>query len=951
MAMKITNEILEGQLSCKFKGHLKLAGEVGTRSDYEAMTAAAGAASREQALARLVIRLGEGAACRGTAVTVASLRNGPPLLVDVKLEDESLALRFDALRRVHGPSRLGEHHFLPVLHHDGEKVGRQQKVLLAVLGLALARVQRVRPTAGLVACGPDARIRKVRLDSKLYRQAEQVIGELERLRDGGEPPRLVLNGHCQFCEFRQRCRAQAVEADDISLLGGVGEKELRRYHRKGIFTLAQLSCTFRPRKRGKRVKRSGHPRYSALQALAIREKKVHVFGTPDLPKKPVQVFLDAEGNEDASFVYLLGVVIVEGESQKSYSFWADDQNQEVEAFDSFLDLLDGIEDFVLFHYGGYEKALLRRMRRVVKRKSLVDCVLVKAVNVLSAIHASVYFPVFSNGLKEVGRYLGYTWTEEDASGLQSLVWRARWEQTRDQCWRDKLLTYNAEDCAALRKVTEFVQAVGEAVRSRGERGDVGPHRPAIVWADELKIPSSRREWCRPNFTLEDFDHINRCAYFDYQRERVFLRTSGVVRRACRGAGKRRKQCKLPANREVEFKSDTCPRCKGTHLHLYSRRVMSKLAYDLKFTAGGIRRQVIRCTAVQYECRDCRLTFVPKPYKRRDKHLHRLKSWAVYLLVVHRISLHQVEAMFEDCFGLRVGTMEVKMIKTLMARRYRQTLKGILARIVAGGLVHIDETEVKLHQSKGYVWVLASMEDVVYIYRPNRETDFLRDLLRDFKGVQVSDFYPGYESLPCEQQACLVHLIRDMNADLLSSPYDAEFKAIATEFGKLLRSIVGTIDKYGLKKRHLHKHKAEVARFFHDVAARVHRSELAEGYQKRLGKNEGRLFSFLDHDNVPWNNNAAEHAIKAFARFRELYDGQMSEEGLSDHLVLLSMQQTCKYRGVNFLKFLLSREEDIGTFCERRRTGNEPPALEVYPDGFSRTHRKMSKVDVAEGKAP
>jgi len=949
--MKITNEILEGQLNCKFKGHLKLAGEAGTRSDYEAMTAAARAASREQAIGRLVIRFGEGAACRGTIVTVASLRSGPPLLADAKLEDESLSLRFDALKRAPGPSRLGEHHFLPVLHHHGEKMGQRQKVLLAVFGIALARVQGVRPTAGLVARGPDARLGKVRLDSKLYRQAEQVIGELERLQGGGEPPRLMLNGHCQLCEFRQRCRAQAVEADDISLIGGVGEKELRRYHRRGIFTLAQLSYTFRPRRRSQRVTRSGHPRYSALQALAIREKKVHVFGTPDLPKKPVQIFLDAEGNEDATFAYLLGVVIVEGESQKSYSFWADDPDQELEAFDSFLNLLDGIEDFALFHYGGYEKALLRRMRKVVKRKDLVDCVLVKAVNVLSAIHTSVYFPVFSNGLKEVGHYLGCAWTEEDASGLQSLVWRARWEQTRDQCWKDKLLTYNAEDCAALRKVTEFVQAVGEAARSRGERGDVSPGGPAIAWADEIEVPSSRRAWCRPNFTLEDFDHINRCAYFDYQREKVFLRTNGVVRRACRGAGKRWKRFTLPANREVEFKSDTCPRCRGTHLYLYSRRVMSKLAYDLKFTASGIRRQVIRCTAVQYECRDCRLTFVPKPYKRRDKHLHGLKSWAVYLLVVHRISLHQVEAMFEDCFGLRVGTMEVMMIKTLMARRYRQTLKGILARIVAGRLVHIDETEVKLHQSKGYVWVLASMEDVVYIYRPNRETDFLRDLLRDFNGVLVADFYPGYESLPCEQQACLVHLIRDMNADLLSSPYDAEFKAIATEFGKLLRSIVATIDKYGLKKMHLHKHKAEVARFFHDVAARVYRSELAEGYQKRLGKNEGRLFTFLDHDNVPWNNNAAEHAIKAFARFRELYDGQMSEEGLSDHLVLLSVQQTCKYRGVGFLKFLLSREEDIGIFCERRRTGNEPPVLEVYPDGFSRTHRKMSEVDVAEGEAP
>jgi predicted RecB family nuclease len=425
--MKITNKVLEAHLNCRFKSHLKLAGEVGTRSDYEAMTTAARAASREQAIAKLVARSGEGAARGGASVTVATSRSGPPLLVDAALEDEGLSLRFDALKRAPGPSRLGDHHFLPVLHEHGEKVGRQQKVLLAVFGLALARVQGVRPTAGLVARGPDARLGKVRLDTKLYRQAEQILGELGRLQDGGEPPRLILNGHCQVCEFRQRCRAQAVEADDISLLGGVGEKELRRYHRKGIFTLAQLSCTFRPRKRGKRVKRSGHPRYSALQALAIREKKVHVFGAPDLPRKPVRVFLDAEGNEEASFVYLLGVVVAEGEARKSYSFWADGPDQEVEVFDSFLDLLSGFEDFVLLHYGGYEKVSLRRMRKAVERKSLVDRALTRAVNVLSAIHSSVYFPAFSNGLKEVGHFLGCTWTDEGASGLQSLVWRARWE--------------------------------------------------------------------------------------------------------------------------------------------------------------------------------------------------------------------------------------------------------------------------------------------------------------------------------------------------------------------------------------------------------------------------------------------------------------------------------------------------------------------------------------------
>jgi hypothetical protein len=50
---------------------------------------------------------------------------------------------------------------------------------------------------------------------------------------------------------------------------------------------------------------------------------------------------------------------------------------------------------------------------------------------------------------------------------------------------------------------------------------------------------------------------------------------------------------------------------------------------------------------------------------------------------------------------------------------------------------------------------------------------------------------------------------------------------------------------------------------------------------------------------------AEHAVKAFAYYRRISDGQVREEPLSDYLVLLSVYQTCKYRGVSFLKFLLS----------------------------------------------
>src|SRR5260370_38605889 len=103
------------------------------------------------------------------------------------------------------------------------------------------------------------------------------------------------------------------------------------------------------------------------------------------------------------------------------------------------------------------------MRKQAKKQGPVDRVLESLVNVLSLIYAHVYFPAYSNGLKEVGACLGCSWGDPDASGTQSIVWRVRWEATRDEQWKRKLMTYNLEDCADLKRVTEFVYAASAAI--------------------------------------------------------------------------------------------------------------------------------------------------------------------------------------------------------------------------------------------------------------------------------------------------------------------------------------------------------------------------------------------------------------------------------------------------------------------------------------------------------
>jgi hypothetical protein len=245
----------------------------------------------------------------------------------------------------------------------------------------------------------------------------------------------------------------------------------------------------------------------------------------------------------------------------------------------------------------------------------------------------------------------------------------------------------------------------------------------------------------------------------------------------------------------------------------------------------------------------------------------------------------------------------------------------------------------------------TFKEVVFMYRPTREGDFLKDLLKDFRGVLVSDFYAAYDALDCPKQKCLIHLLRDMNQDLLNNPFDEELQSVTGPFGVLLRDVVTTIDEHGLRQRHLKKHERAVAHSFESLATKSFRSDAADAVRERLLKNRDELFTFLHYDGVPWNNTNAENAIKRFAGYRENTAGSMKEAGLKDYLVLLSVCETSRYRGISFLKFLLSREQDVDAFGTRRRTRRRP-VIETYPKGFTPPHLQClrSKAAQQSGKA-
>src|SRR5207249_960657 len=202
---------------------------------------------------------------------------------------------------------------------------------------------------GKIIHGEDFVTLKVKT-SVLESEVRSITAKIATLISDKKPPDLVLNRHCPECEFRDRCRQKATETDDLSLLAGITEDERTRHRSKGIFTVTQLSYTFRPRRTPKGAKNPARPRYPALQALAIRENTVYIHGSPQLPDSKVQVYLDIEGIPDSDSYYLIGALVVCEEQQTFHSFWADQRSQEPEIFARFAEAICALPDFRVLHF-------------------------------------------------------------------------------------------------------------------------------------------------------------------------------------------------------------------------------------------------------------------------------------------------------------------------------------------------------------------------------------------------------------------------------------------------------------------------------------------------------------------------------------------------------------------------------------------------------------------------
>ena len=836
---------------------------------------------------------------------------------ELELRAVDLVASCDAVKRVgeHGKTKGGPQHpqhgpLSPILAVGTFTVTPDQRLALAFAGHVQGLIQGSPSRFGTIVTRDDG-AHHVDLGSGL----KEVKSSLDALRgmqgpERSDVPPIVLNRHCPLCPFRDDCRTKAEAADDLSLLDRMTPKAIRRYKRKGIFTVKQLSFLYRPR----RSKRRPGPTLAfklELQALAIRTGKIYLQTSPSVTRTSDAIFLDMEGIPDEHFHYLIGLLVCHGDERATHSLWADKRADEARIWGELRTLLDAIPNLPIFHYGSYEPRAVELLGK--RYETDVRTYMRRMINVNEAVFARVYFPVRSNGLKDIGRFLGATWSDPDASGLNSVVWRYQWEEAADDELKAKIIRYNQDDCGALAVVwQELARIAGSADADS-----------SVDFADRPKQFATEAG----NIVHARFAEILRSAHEDYQKNRLTLRKEEGEGDPKAVVKKRGAQEGHQAYHRVRPRVDrvvTVARKRVCWKHPVRLEPLDEVAeafqIDLRLTRNGCKKTVTKYVGPRGRCPRCQQRYLPPTISRFRGRLfgHGFQAWAVYQRVTLRLPYRVIATVMDDLFGERISSGTVVKFMRDQASYYGPCERVTLGRLLAAApFLHVDETLLNIQGTNHYAWVVTDGHRVVFRLTETREPDMLQELLAGYQGVLVSDFYAGYDGFKCRQQKCLAHLIRDLNDDLWDCPFNTEFEGFVLAVKDLLVPMIEATDGRSSKRRRA-KFEVAIDRFYKRwITDREYEFEGTEKYRKRFDRYRDSLFMFMRVDGIPWNNNMAERAIRHLAVQRKI-SGTFFKDAIPSYLLLLGIAQTCRFQNKSFLKFLMSGSRDVDTFTSVKR---------------------------------
>lgn len=381
---------------------------------------------------------------------------------------------------------------------------------------------------------------------------------------------------------------------------------------------------------------------------------------------------------------------------------------------------------------------------------------------------------------------------------------------------------------------------------------------------------------------------------------------------------------VPASvdRRVTHRLACCPRCGGRLRR--TGRSRTRWTEDIPDHPTSL---VTEHTIHRDWCPRCRQQVEPKvPDALPGATLgHRTLVFSAWLHYGLGNTLSQILEVFNHYLQSKLTKGGLVAMWQRLAETLRPWYDQIQREALDSAVLHADETGWRESGNTRWLWCFGNATATYYMIDKKRGSPALRKFFQEeFAGTLVTDFWGAYNSVVCgARQTCLVHLLRDLEH---VEQYKRPGPAWPT-FAKKLRRLLGDAIRlshradydapvFASRRERLHARLAElIETSWKDPQARR--------LVKRLVRHQSDLFTFLDHPEVPFDNNHAERAIRPAVIIRKNSYCNRSERGADTQAVLMSIYRTLKQRGHDPLDTIT---QALAAWVTTNQLPNLPPKI-------------------------
>ena len=123
----------------------------------------------------------------------------------------------------------------------------------------------------------------------------------------------------------------------------------------------------------------------------------------------------------------------------------------------FIKYVKDHKNTTLYHWTSYEvDKMYKLISKYPKLKDLKN-IINSCVDLKVAVAKSFYVPAPSFSLKAVAPAFGFHWEQKDCGAMDSMVHYLNWQKSKDKALINKVLTYNKDDCVAMKFIDEYLK--------------------------------------------------------------------------------------------------------------------------------------------------------------------------------------------------------------------------------------------------------------------------------------------------------------------------------------------------------------------------------------------------------------------------------------------------------------------------------------------------------------